>query len=607
MGETDDSSLLRQFIATRDEHAFATIVRRHVDLVYSAARRQTRGDDASAGDVTQQVFVLLAEKARTLRDGEALAGWLLVTTRFVALNHIRAEARRRRNEHEAAVMQQQSRSAEPSSPQQWERIGPMLDEAVAKLKREDRDALALRYFQNRSVADVAAALGVSQDAAQKRIGRAIERLRELFARRGVTTSAEALSSVLLANALVTAPATLTTGVAGAALTSAAATATTTSTKGLLSIMGLANGKLVAASVAAVVLVGVTGTIAYQTVATPRGAARQVQVDNSGRGGGGNVGGRMGGGQMSGCGSRPPGAMPPPAAEPLDPNWRAPFENLYKLKPNENLKLVRPPFIPQRLDFYRTGSVRGQSSSMPEGPDAFVITQTPTGELRTQMSRFGDPYSGRDALRAAVGIAPRELELSNDFPADLLDRPMPGDWVIRQGGSTEAKLADFLRALVGRPVAVTRQTVERDVIVISGTFAYRGLNGAAPAAGQPRKIHFFLGQPDATPSHGGGTGSYVNALERVGDSTGYRVVRESPKFGERSGVEFATHRSFMDAAAEAKRTNNGVFPPAQLDDFLANLSKQTSLNIRRERRAVGTWVTVPAAAATTAPTTQVVKQ
>src|SRR5688572_4987729 len=237
----DDATLLRGFTATRDQHAFAMLVRRYVDLVYSAARRQVR-DDAMAQDVTQQVFVTLADKARTIRDGEAVAGWLLVTTRYVALNSLRTEARRRRHEREAAVMQQK-RQAGDAGPA-WDQVGPLLDEVVGKLKTEDRDALALRYFQGRSVADVAAALGVSHDAAQKRLSRAVERLRELFARRGVTTSADALSSMLMANALIVAPAALGTSVAGAALSTAAAAAASGgvaggSAKGAVAIMAVA--------------------------------------------------------------------------------------------------------------------------------------------------------------------------------------------------------------------------------------------------------------------------------------------------------------------------------------------------------------------------------
>jgi RNA polymerase sigma factor (sigma-70 family) len=208
IARSDDLALLRQFVSDRSQPAFAELVRRHVDMVYSGARRQV-GDPALAEDVTQAVFVTLAEKAHTIRDGEALAGWLLVTTRFVALNALRAEARRRRHEREAAAMKSEiDDETDEANRRAWASVGPVLDEAVGKLKTEDRDALALRYFQGRSVADVAAALGVSHEAAQKRVSRAVERLRVLFARRGITTSAEALSSMLTAHGLILAPAAL---------------------------------------------------------------------------------------------------------------------------------------------------------------------------------------------------------------------------------------------------------------------------------------------------------------------------------------------------------------------------------------------------------------
>src|SRR4051812_10797466 len=102
----DDIALLQQFLLTRSEQAFEQLVRRHIDLVYSAALRQVK-DTATAEDVTQRVFTLLATKARTIRAGQALGGWLLVTTRYVAINTIRAESRRRRHEHEAAMIKRQ--------------------------------------------------------------------------------------------------------------------------------------------------------------------------------------------------------------------------------------------------------------------------------------------------------------------------------------------------------------------------------------------------------------------------------------------------------------------------------------------------------------------
>jgi RNA polymerase sigma factor (sigma-70 family) len=202
MEDRDDRDLLRRFNETRDERAFAELVRRHVDLVYSAARRQTL-DQAAAQDVTQTVFILLIEKADTIRAGEALAGWLLVTTRFAALNLLRAESRRRRHESEAAGMKTEQ-TPEPSS-RDWDQIQPMLDDAVSGLSTSDRDALVLRYFQNKSLADVGRAMGISEPAAQKRVNRALHRLREFFARQGITTSAEVISSAMSAFAIAPAP------------------------------------------------------------------------------------------------------------------------------------------------------------------------------------------------------------------------------------------------------------------------------------------------------------------------------------------------------------------------------------------------------------------
>ena len=135
----DDVGLLQQFVRGRREAALEEIVRWHADLVYSSALRQTRGDRSLAEDVTQEVFVLLATKAATIRDGKALAGWLLVTTRFVALNALRSAVRRRRYEREAADMKRDDCS-DSGDPPEWEGLAPLLDKAMAGLKREDRDA-----------------------------------------------------------------------------------------------------------------------------------------------------------------------------------------------------------------------------------------------------------------------------------------------------------------------------------------------------------------------------------------------------------------------------------------------------------------------------------
>ena len=276
----DDATLLQKFLSDRCDQAFAELARRYVDLVWSAARRQTNDADL-AEDVTQAVFVTLAQKARSIRAGEALGGWLLVTTRYSALNAIRAKARRTQHERKAAAMNREEKSAE-NSDASWNSVSPLLDEAVARLKREDRDALALRFFEGRSMADVGAAMGISTEAAQKRVTRAVQRLRDIFAARGLATTEDALGSLLTANVVHCAPAILKSAIAAHALTStAAATSSLATSKGLVALMAAANTKIIAVSVAAVLLLGVAGTIAYQVIGAPggRGAAR-VKVNPS---------------------------------------------------------------------------------------------------------------------------------------------------------------------------------------------------------------------------------------------------------------------------------------------------------------------------------------
>jgi RNA polymerase sigma factor (sigma-70 family) len=571
--DDDDSSLLKQFIATRDEAAFAGLVRRYVDLVYSAARRQTH-DAAAAEDVTQQVFVLLAEKARSIREGEALAGWLLVTTRYVALNSFRSEGRRRRHEREAAVMNQRQRDDDAAP--KWETVGPMLDDVVAKLKREDRDALALRYFQGRSVADVAVAMGVSQDAAQKRLSRAVDRLRELFARRGVHTSADAISSVLMANALIVAPAALGTSIAGTALTGAAAATATGAgaasgtTKGALTIMAIAKTKLAVASVAAVMLVGVTGTIAYQTLHTPGGKGRQVRLNPAAT-------------QASVAAAATPFTIDTPA----DLAARARFDQRYMLAPGETIKRVPRPFIPERLTFYRMTAGRAQVEAMPEGPDAMLIYHGAKGLTSWGIMFGGAGHDVRDLLRAAVGISPEET----DLPREVLSRVLPGDWVMREGAPVADRMAALTQALsqeMGRTYRSEVRQLEREVIVVRGTYAYHPLPNVIQerrgggGGGSGETIHFYIGQPQKQPTGMNGSGgAFAGIFGHLGLLAARQIIVETtlPSRGPGSYKAHASMQPFYRKDMD----------PAALDELLANVAKQTSLQFRRERRVVPTWV------------------
>jgi RNA polymerase sigma factor (sigma-70 family) len=213
-----DADLLRQYAGTGSEPAFAALVQRHLDLVYSAAWRQVRCAHL-AKEVAQSVFIDLARNAASIRPGTPLVAWLHVVSRRTAIDIIRRESRRQSREQQAAAMVHaeliESAAMKSTSPE-WNGIEPLLDEAVESLNEADRAAILLRYFENKSLREVGAALGTSEDTAQKRVSRAVEQLRSFLFRRGITVSAAGLVSDLSAHALHHAPAGL-----GATITAAA--------------------------------------------------------------------------------------------------------------------------------------------------------------------------------------------------------------------------------------------------------------------------------------------------------------------------------------------------------------------------------------------------
>jgi RNA polymerase sigma factor (sigma-70 family) len=221
MNGLTDQQLLRDYAEHHSEAAFAELVHRHVDLVYSAAVRMVC-DAHLAQDVAQGVFVALAQNAPQLTDRPVLSGWLHRTARNLAAKTVRSDICRRTHEREAAAMNQ---LLSTESEGVWEQVGPHLDAALGDLSEPDYDALMLRYFERKSAREMAQALGVSDEAAQKRVSRAVERLRESLARRGVAVGAAGLTLMISANAVQAAPAGLAAGLVTAATAATAAVAT----------------------------------------------------------------------------------------------------------------------------------------------------------------------------------------------------------------------------------------------------------------------------------------------------------------------------------------------------------------------------------------------
>lgn len=235
MTDADDITLLGEFAERQLEPAFAEIVRRHLNMVYSVALRFTRNTE-DAQDVAQAVFVLLAQRAGSLRERKSLTGWLYETTRFTAMKLFRTRVRRAAHEQEA-ISQTILNSANSES--LWQRLDPLMEEAMSRLSEKDRALIALHFFENKSHAETAAALGIAEWATRKRIARAVEKLRAFFGKRGVVVPSAVLVAVISANSTLAAPAAFakTVTATAAAKGATASAATLTLVKGALKLKG----------------------------------------------------------------------------------------------------------------------------------------------------------------------------------------------------------------------------------------------------------------------------------------------------------------------------------------------------------------------------------
>ncbi len=260
---TDDSDLLRRYVQERSQSAFTELVQRKTGLVYSAALRQVSGDTLLAQDVSQSVFIDLARKAPSLLDRAELTSWLYTSTRFAAHKALRAKHRRAHREQEAHTMQENDRDTLTET--DWQKLRPILDDAICDLPDHDRSAVLMRYFEGQPFASMGEKLGIGESSARMRAERALDKLRGLLLRRGITSTAAALALALATKAVAAPPAGLAATLATGALAPSAAAVGVGTGAGLATkLYQLVTMNKISAAMAAATTIGAAGVASYES-------------------------------------------------------------------------------------------------------------------------------------------------------------------------------------------------------------------------------------------------------------------------------------------------------------------------------------------------------
>ena len=265
MQELDDISLLREYLDHESEEAFERLVTRHINKVYSIALRHTRKPH-QAEEIAQAVFVILARQARQLDGHVILSGWLCRTAKLTAVTFTRSETRRAQREQDA-YMQNSSDETESAV---WKQIEPLLDAAMAGLNEADYHAVVLRFFDGKSMKEVGAALGASENAAKMRVNRAVEKLRLFFTKRGMVVPVAVLTAALSASSVQSAPAALAKTATMVALAKGATVSPPTLNliNGVLKIMAWTKAKTTIVAGLVTLLVAGTATVVVNSLSPP---------------------------------------------------------------------------------------------------------------------------------------------------------------------------------------------------------------------------------------------------------------------------------------------------------------------------------------------------
>jgi RNA polymerase sigma factor (sigma-70 family) len=516
-----DSSLIAEFNARRSEDAFAALVRQHVNLVFATALRQV-GDAGAAEEITQNVFVALAQAAGKLGSHPTIAGWLHQTALNKSREWLRSELRRRKREQVAVSLD----LARAEGDSVWSPLVPLLDEALLELRGPDRQAVILHFMEGRTFQEVGFVLGVGEDTARKRVHRCLDQLTHYFRRHGFAAPALAAGTPLFTLSSHAAPVGLAASATTAGLTaahSAASTSTLTLIKGALKIMAWTKMKTVIVTGVVILLAAtVTPYVWYYHLA--------------------------------------------PAS------WQHRLEATYRLRNGEVVRHISPPYIPERLTYYRTENP-GQAKEIPAGPDCWVFIQDKQGQLRDGGETFG---SKQFPLQLVLRTAFRFEKYEFEGPNNLLDLPVNGDWTISENLNHEALLAalePILLKITKHHIKFVKKTVEREVIVVSGDHL----------AIQPGKDIQVYAENSQDKEYDG-YGDLNNLFEEVGNRLNIRFINETQidsKAPETRNLIWEWHRDSDVLHMKNRRIE-------LTDKLLKNLADQTGFTFTREQRPVEVW-------------------
>jgi RNA polymerase sigma factor (sigma-70 family) len=547
----DEAQLLAVYAENRGSDAFARLVERHIGFVYQAALRQV-GDPHLAEDVTQAVFLLLSQRAGELKEGTVIKGWLFNTTRYVVANARRAEARRKVHEREAAGM-----NREAVVNDQWPAVAPHLDDALSELAEKDRQVLLLRFFDDLPLAALGRTLGISEQAAQKRVERALERLRHLLVGRGAALGSAAMGEILKDGAGQAAPVHLlkaTIDVTMSGVTGAAQPSVVFSlAKGASFLMARTKLKFIVAS-----LIVCLWAVSTTAIAIFYGSSPMAQSPAPER-----------------PASSPAGAAPGT----MDINS---IYSIYTLQAGEVFQRIvdAPPELRKRfVELHFPGNRR----SSPE--DHFIIGRS--GNRFAAGGDFPDASYSLRSLINMVGFARNMSGAEIQLDDALGNQQISGDIIFKQDAS-EKELCDglvqFLRNEYGINAGAEYRDVPMNVILLSGQWQFKQIPTPGPD-GRDMDPQARRGTPvieiygtenwDPKAQMTGSSSTEQNHLERnLSDALGEKV------FTDAQGIPpYLCFTSFGKVQAD----------PAKRDIALNHIQEQTGLTWTRVNRDVHTLI------------------